>query len=134
MDNKVEKCIFSDYKDGVRDYKLLNLVTRKILYSQDVVLMEVKSTSRNEEESKEKRLEKMEFDLKNEGSDSLEIESSESDDEVELQTPTSRRYDNVRMPIERYSPLDFYSTFVLVVINDEPSFAKEVVNSKESKL
>jgi len=37
LDNKVEKCIFIGYKDGVKGYKLLNTVTRKTIYSQDVI-------------------------------------------------------------------------------------------------
>ena len=32
LDNKVEKCIFIGYKDGVKGYELWNLVTRKIAY------------------------------------------------------------------------------------------------------
>ena len=37
LDNKAEKCIFIGYKDGVKGYKLWNPITRKIVYSQDVV-------------------------------------------------------------------------------------------------
>lgn len=37
LDNKAEKCIFIGYKDGVKGYKLWNLVTRKTVYSQDVI-------------------------------------------------------------------------------------------------
>ena len=33
FDNKVERCIFIGYKDGVKGYKLWNLVTRKIVYN-----------------------------------------------------------------------------------------------------
>ena len=54
MDNKVEKCIFINYKDGVKIYKTWNLVTRKIVYSQDVVFREVERTSKNGDEFKEK--------------------------------------------------------------------------------
>ena len=72
MDNKEEKCIFVSYKNGIKGYKLWNLVIRKLVYNQDVVFKEVKSTSRNEDEPKEKGPEKMEFELKNEGSDSFE--------------------------------------------------------------
>ena len=49
-----------------------------------MVLKEVKITSKNEDESKEKGPEEMEFELKNEGYDYFEEESSELDDEVEL--------------------------------------------------
>ena len=84
LDNKVEKCIFVGCKDGLKGYKLWNPITRKIVYSPDVVFREVNRTSRNEDESKEKGPKKMEFELKNEGSDCFKEESSESDDEVEL--------------------------------------------------
>ena len=33
MDNKAEKCIFVSYKDGIKGYKLWNIVTRKLVYS-----------------------------------------------------------------------------------------------------
>ena len=79
-----------------------------------MVFREVKSTSRNEDESKEKVPEKMELELKNEGSNSFEEESSESKDEVELQTLALKRYDHVRRLVERYSPLDFRSTICFI--------------------
>ena len=74
MDDKEKKCIFIGYNDGVKGYKLWNPVTRKIVYSQDVVFREVESNSKNEDESKEKGPEKIEFEIKNEGSDSFEKE------------------------------------------------------------
>ena len=45
------------------------------MYNQDVVFRKVGRNSKNEDEFKEKGLEKMEFDLKNEG-DSFEEEES----------------------------------------------------------
>ena len=77
-----------------------------------MVFREVKNTSRNEDEPKEKGPEKMEFELKNEGFDFFEEESPKLDDEVELQTLALRRFNHVRRPVERYSPHDFRSTFV----------------------
>ena len=124
LDNKVEKNIFVGYKDGIKGYKLWNPVTRKIVYSRDVVFKEVKNTSRNEDEPKEKGPEKMEFEIMNEASNSFQEELSESDEEVELQTPALRRYDHVRRPVERYSPTNFRSDFVLSTINDEPRSVK----------
>ena len=32
MDNKEEKCIFVGHKDGIKGYKLWNLVTRNLVY------------------------------------------------------------------------------------------------------
>ena len=45
-----------------------------------------------------------------------------------------RRYDYARRLVERYSPPDFYSTFVLSIINDEPRSIKEAVSYEECKL
>ena len=45
--------------------------------------------------------------------------------------------DRVRMPFERCSPPNFFSSFVLFVlsiINDEPRCIKEAFSSKECKL
>ena len=76
----------------------------------------------------------MEFQLNNEGSDSFEEELFESDEEVELQTPSLRRSDRVRRPVERYIPPDFRSAFVLSTINDEPRSVKEAISFEECKL
>ena len=76
----------------------------------------------------------MEFEIVNEGSNSFEEELSQSYEEMELQTPSLRRYDHVRRPVERYSPPDFFSSFILSTINDEPRSVKEVVSSEECKL
>ena len=64
LDNKVEKCIFIGYKDGIKGYKLWNPITRKAVYSRDVVFREVKNTSRNEDESKGPK--KIEFEIMDE--------------------------------------------------------------------
>ena len=48
LDNKVEKCIFIGYKDGVKGYKIWNPETKKIVYSQDVVFREVKYVPKQE--------------------------------------------------------------------------------------
>ena len=74
QDNKAEKCIFVGYKDGIKCYKLWNPVTRKIVYSRDVIFNEIKNTSRNEEIPKEKGPEKKEFEMKNERYDSFQEE------------------------------------------------------------
>ncbi len=48
LDSKSEKCIFIGYKNGVKGYKLWNPVTRKVVYSQDVVFREVKDVIKHE--------------------------------------------------------------------------------------
>ena len=132
LDNKAEKCIFVGYKDGIKGYKLWNPITRKAVYSRDVVFREVKNTSRNEDESKGP--EKVEFEIMDEGVDSVEEELIELEEEVDLQTPAVRRFDRERRPVDRYSPPDFCSAFVLFVVSDEPRSVKEAVNSEECKL
>jgi hypothetical protein len=99
-----------------------------------VVFRKVESTSRNEDESKEKGPEKMEFELKNEEYDSIEEESFELEDEMEPQTLALRRYDHVGRLAKRYCPLGFRSDFVLFVINNEPRSVHKAINSKERKL
>ena len=37
LDNRLDKCIFIKYKDGVKGYKLWNLAIRTIVYSRDVI-------------------------------------------------------------------------------------------------
>lgn len=49
LDNKVEKCIFIGYKDGIKGYKLWNPTTRNIFYSKDVICREDDSTFEDEE-------------------------------------------------------------------------------------
>ena len=132
LDNKAEKCIFVGYKDGIKGYKLWNPVTRKVVYSRDVVFREVTNTSRNEDESKGP--EKAKFEIMDEGVDSVEEELIESEEEVDLQTLAVRRSNHERRPVDRYSPPDFRSAFVLFAVSDEPRSVKEAVNSEECKL
>lgn len=86
LDSKSEKCIFIGYKDGLKGYKLWNPVTRKVVYNQDVVLREVKSIIKHEVQKREHQ--KIEFDLKEEESNSTTEEGSEDE---EPQTPGVRR-------------------------------------------
>ena len=76
----------------------------------------------------------MEIELQNKGSNSFEEESSKLVDEVELQTPSLRRSNHEKRPVERYSPPNFHFSFVLSTINDEPRSVKEVVIFEECKL
>jgi hypothetical protein len=72
------------------------------------------------------------FELRNKEDDS--DESTESEEEVEQLTLVVRRSKRVRKPVERYSPPDFHSTFVLTSIDDEPKSVGEAVDSTEGKL
>ena len=54
MHSKSEKCIFIGYKDGLKGYNLWNPVTRKVVYSQDVVFREVKDVIKHEVQQMQK--------------------------------------------------------------------------------
>ena len=97
-----------------------------------MVFRKLKNTSGNEDESKGP--EKIEFEIMDEGVDFVEEELIESEEEVDLQTPAMRRSDHERRLVDRYSPPDFHSTFVLSTVSDEPKSVKEAVNFEECKL
>ena len=78
LDNKSERCIFIGYKDGLKGYKLWNPERRKVLYSRDVVFREVKDVIKHEIIPKEP--EKIEFELKEDESDSTTEEDSEEEE------------------------------------------------------
>ena len=70
LDIKSKKCIFIEYKDGIKGYKLWNIATRIVVYSRDVIFGEDESSSENEEGKREKEPQNIEFDLRNETHDS----------------------------------------------------------------
>src|SRR5271168_1572192 len=129
LDSKYEKCIFIGYKDGLKGYKLWNPVTRKVVYSRDVVFREEKDVIKHEVQPKEPV--KIEFELKEEESDSVAEEESEDE---EPQTLAVRRSVRERRHPKRYSPSTFFSKFSLSVIDDDPRTVKEVVDSEDGKL
>ena len=55
LDSKSEKWIFIEHKDGIKGYKLWNLVTRKAVYSRDLIFREVTNTSKVEDVNREKK-------------------------------------------------------------------------------
>ena len=129
MDSKSEKCIFIGYKDGLKGYKLWDPVTRKVVYSEDVVFREVKDVIKHEVQPKESV--KIEFELKEEESDSVAEEELEDE---EPQTPAVRRSVRERRQPERYSPSAFCSNFALSVTDDDPRTMKEAVDLEDGKL
>lgn len=78
MDSKSEKCIFIGYKYGLKGYKLWNPTTGKVVYSQNVVFIEVKDVIKHEVQRKEP--EKIEFELKEEESNSTAEDESEDEE------------------------------------------------------
>ena len=111
----------------MKGYKLWNLVTKKVVYNRDVVFREVKDVIKHEVQPKEP--EKIEFELKEEESDSTPKEESKDE---EPQTSGVRRSVRERRQLERYSPSAFCSA--LSVIDDDPKTMKEAVDSEDGKL
>eukprot|EP00253_Pinus_taeda_P023308 PITA_23308 len=113
-----------------RARSILNvLVTRKVVYSRDVVFKEVKDVIKHEVQPKE--LEKIEFEVKEEESDSTTEEESENE---EPQTPGVRRSVRERRHPKRYSPSTFCSNFSFSITDDDPRTVKEAVDSEDGKL
>eukprot|EP00253_Pinus_taeda_P011842 PITA_11842 len=102
LDSKSEKCIFIG---GVKD----------------VIKHEVQPNE----------LEKIEFELKEEESDSTTEEELEDE---EPQTRVVRRSIREIRQLERYSPYTFCSNFSLSITDDDPRIMKEAVDSEDDKL
>jgi hypothetical protein len=128
LDKKAEKYIFIGYKDGLKGYKLWNLETKKVVYSQDVVFREMKDVVKQEVQPSKEEPEKIEFDLKDDESDSKEEHESEEEDP---HTPVLRRSVRERRLLERYNPSNFHSNFSLFIIDDDPRTVREAVDSKD---
>eukprot|EP00253_Pinus_taeda_P032851 PITA_32851 len=117
------------YLSHLRGYKLWNPVTRKVAYNGDVVFREVKDVIKHEVQPKEP--EKIEFEIKEEESDSTVEEESEDE---EPQTPGVRRSVLERRQPKRYSPSAFFSNFSLSITDDDPRTVKEAVDLEDGKL
>ena len=99
------------------------------MYNQDVVFREVKYVVKHEVLPKEPK--KIEFELKEDQSDSTTEEDSE---EEEPQTLAVRRSIQERRQPERYSPYAFCSNFSLTITDDDPRTVREAVDLEDEKL
>jgi hypothetical protein len=70
LDKKAEKCISIGYKDGIKGYRLWNPETKKVVYSRDVVFIEMKDVVKHELLPSKEEPKKIEFDSKDDESDS----------------------------------------------------------------
>eukprot|EP00253_Pinus_taeda_P008703 PITA_08703 len=113
----------------LRGYKLWNPVIMKVVYNRDVVFRGVKDVIKHEVPLKE--LEKIEFELKEEESNSTTKEESEDE---EPQNPDVRRLVQEIRQSERYSPSAFCLKFSLSITVDDPRTMKEEVDTKDGKL
>eukprot|EP00253_Pinus_taeda_P035451 PITA_35451 len=96
---------------------------------EDKTPQEVKDVIKHEVQPKEP--EKIDFELKEEESDSTAEEESEDE---EPQTLSVRRLVRERTQPERYSPSSFCSNFALSITDNYPRTVKEVVDSEDGKL
>jgi hypothetical protein len=80
----------------------------------------------------ENNFDTMLFELRNEEDDSYE--SNKYEEEVEQLNLVISRSETIRKPFERYSLLDFHSSFMLTTTDDEPKSISEAVDSIKGKL
>jgi hypothetical protein len=76
LDKKDEKCIFIEYKYGLKGYNIWNPETKKVVYSRDVVFREMMDVVKQKVLPSKEEPEKIEFDLKDDESDSTEEHES----------------------------------------------------------
>jgi len=89
----------------------------------------VKDVIKHEFQPKEPK--KIEFELKEEESNSTTKEESEDE---KPQTPGVGRSVRERRQPKGYSPSTFYSNFSLSITDDDPRTVKEAINSEDGKL
>jgi hypothetical protein len=120
LDKKAEKCIFIGYKDGLKGYKLWNPETKKVVYSRDVVFRKMKDVVKQEVLPSKEEPEKIEFDLKDDESDSTK--------EHELEEEYPHTLVLKRLDRERRLPKRYISNFSLSIIDDDPRTVREAVD------
>jgi hypothetical protein len=131
LGKKDENCIFSGYKYGLKGYNIWNPETKKVVYSEDVVFREMKDVFKHEVLPSKEEPEKIEFDLKDDESDSTE--EKESKEEYPHTPILSRSVRERRLP-ERYTLSYLCLNFTLSIIDDDPRTVREVVDSEDVNL
>jgi hypothetical protein len=101
------------------------------VYSQDVVFREMKDIVKQEFLPSKEEPEKIEVDLKDDESDSIEEHESKEEDP---HTPVLRRSVQERRLLERYTPVDFRSNFSLYITDDDPRIVREIVDLEDENL
>jgi hypothetical protein len=96
-----------------------------------VVFREMKDVVKHEVLPSKEEPEKIEFDLKDDESDSTEEHESKEEDP---HTPVLRRSVRERRLPERYTPSDFRSNFSLSITDDDPRTVREAVDSEDGNL
>jgi hypothetical protein len=101
------------------------------VYSRDVVFREMKDVVKQEVLPSKEESEKIEFDLKDDESDSTEEQESEEED---MHTPVLRRLVQEIRILERYTLSYFHSNFALSIIDDDPITVREAVDLEDGNL
>jgi hypothetical protein len=96
-----------------------------------VVFREMKDVVKQEVLPRKEELEKIEFELKDDESNSIEEHESEEEDP---HTPVLSRSVQERRKLERYTPPDFHSIFSLFITEYDPRTIREAMDSKDVKL
>jgi hypothetical protein len=96
-----------------------------------VVFREIKDVFKQEVLPREEEPEKIEFELKDDESDSTKEHESKEEDPHTL---VLRRSVRERRKPERYTPPDFHSNFSLFITDDDPRTVREAVDSEDGKL
>jgi hypothetical protein len=95
LDKKVVKCIFIEYKKGMKGYKLWDPTSRRTVYGRDVVFKEVGDKSNIKEVVQtNNNPNTVQFELRNEEDDS--DESTESEVEVEQLTLGGKEFIKIK--------------------------------------
>jgi hypothetical protein len=101
------------------------------VYSRDVVFREMKDVVKQEVLPSNEKPKKIEFDLKDDESDSTEEQESKEEDP---HTPVLRRLVRERGLSERYTPSDFRLSFALSITDDDPRTVREAVDLEDGNL
>jgi hypothetical protein len=96
-----------------------------------MVFREMEDVVKQEVPPSKEEPEKIDFDLKDDESDSIEEQESEEEDPHTL--VLRRSVQERRLP-ERYTPSDFHSNFSFSITNDDPRHIREVVDSRDRNL
>ena len=105
---------------------------KEVVYNRGVIFREVKGTSRIEDVTREKELEKIEFEKNDKGHDLDEL--AESDEEVGGQNPIMWRSSRASKQPERCHSPKFHLAFALYTIEYYPRSLNEAVNSRNGEL
>ncbi|KAE8707942.1 hypothetical protein F3Y22_tig00110365pilonHSYRG00006 [Hibiscus syriacus] len=132
------KCKFLGYADGVKGYHLWDPTARKVIISRDVIFVEDKLQSKEDDDSAEKsETTQIHVEKEVEQGDSSEAEPAHDEQEPEsFEAPTTRQSDRVRRRLNWHSDyvIEGNITYFLLTEDGEPSTYQEAINSSYASL